>query len=212
MNQGLFPSFQDGPESAHRRWPGAPLQQGEEGRAILVHRVLALVTQELDLHTILGSSLKTVAQAMDFAAGCVYVTDSLTGLLRLEAQIGLSAPITDRMECLDPEQAYFRAALTGMRTIAGYRRTGDEGMSGPAFHVDRLSYFVATPLMVRGEPLGVLVFMNQRPKSLNPDLMLFFDTLGMCLGVAIENAWLHSHFNGMLEEILLRADRARDLE
>ncbi|MBI4469448.1 MAG: hypothetical protein HY650_09030 [Acidobacteria bacterium] len=212
MNQGLFPSFQEGPESARRHWLTAPLEQVGDARAILIHRVLALVTQELDLYTILSSSLRTVAQAMDFAAGCVHVTDNLTGLLRLEGQTGLSAPLAARLECLDPERAYFKAALISVKTIAGYRPTEDEGLSGPRLPIDRFPYFVATPLMVRGEPLGALVFMNQGPKLLNPGLTLFFDTLGMCLGVAIENAWLHSHFNGMLEEILLRADRARDVE
>ena len=177
-----------------------------------LYAVAGISAQFVDMNALLFQSMRKLCEIFGFAAARVYVVDKETGESRLAATEGLA------LNSMPPKKYQKGEGLVGlvigrgeplafedMRADPEYQRLANrKTMLNAGF---RASLFI--PLKVRGETLGVMNLLDQKPRSFSANEVQLINATAYHLGIAIGNSNLIAQLRAKTHD-LEKANKAKD--
>ncbi|MGH7412256.1 MAG: GAF domain-containing protein, partial [Candidatus Methylomirabilis sp.] len=157
------------------------------------------VNQSLDLHEILQGSLWAIADVITMDAGLIYLVEGTE--LRATAHLGLSDEFvqgTDRMPL--GEGLSGRVAESGAPLVVEDLWVDPRSRFSDLVKAEGLHSLASVPLTSKGRTLGVLNIMRHDIRGFSEDELSVMTTIGVQIGLAVENASLYSQARGRLKE------------
>ncbi len=202
---------QDALRTAGRALGAAIKNEQVENRIHRRNRTLYQAGQEivssLNTEQVIVSSLEGVRKLLQAKAGSLWLIDARSGDLVCEEAVGLNGQTVKGWR-LEPGQG-----------IAGWVFDQQEGLVIPNTQDDPRHYegvtnaidwdvrsLLAAPLQVKGEPMGVIEVVDERPNYFNDDELNLLESLTAMIAIALENARLYNQTQRQAEDnaLLLR--------
>jgi phosphotransferase system enzyme I (PtsP) len=159
-------------------------------RTTLLADVAGIVARSHDLTETLGNVVDRVAKRLDADVCSIYLTDPARRHLVLRATKGL-AP-----ESVGNVRLAFGEGLVGLVAREGQPLAVEQARAHPNFRFfpetgeDRFESFMATPLVVRGVSIGVLVVQTVSPRGFSAKDVELLQTCGQLIAPVVLNAAL----------------------
>ena len=180
-----------------------------------LHRVVAAVTESLDLHQVLNTAIDEIKQIFWFDTTQIHIYDQKSDELRLEAAFEDDPARTTADHSLKKGQGIVgTVAETGkalifedIQTDPLYQQLGGSQLSAHS----RYHFFAVFPIRTRLTTLGTLACLGKDLRKLSPGEIQLLEAIASRLAVAIENAQLYqqSQRAGLLEQEKKAAEAAR---
>jgi len=167
------------------------------------------LASSLDLAQVLDAGVAAACRLLDADRAFIILYDAATGGLRLKAASGAHA-----RELLDSYRPTLERSGITARVLREKRAVAVEDLDAdPVVHPAHRSLgsrsALAAPLLIRGEPLGVLFADSSRPRRFTEAEQERAAAVANQLAVAIENARLYAEARGRLSELSTVIDVAR---
>lgn len=183
--------------------------KGSDRNALLAD-VAGIVSRSHDLNETLGNVVDRVAKRLDADVCSIYLTDPGRKTLVLRATKGLAPESVGRVRLTAGE------GLVGLVAGSGMPLAVEEARAHPSFRFfpetgeDRLASFMATPLVVRGVAIGVLVVQTVAPRSFSDKDVELLQTCGQLIAPVVLNSALLDLVAGPDEERARFVDEMAD--
>ena len=171
----------------------------EQVRAL--NEIGAAVNSTLDLHAVLDQLMKKIKLFLPYTALLVWLRNKETGLLERAACWNL-----DQEEWMGRKlkaiPALVREAIEGKAPVVVKDLLADPRTLDPDFYRRHgLISYLGVPLIVKGEVLGVLVFLTRQEHEFTEQEIEFLSTLAGQAAVAIHNSQLHEQTKRQAEDL-----------
>lgn len=187
------------------------LQEYSQQLAAL-NAIASSVSQSLEFHHTLRTTVEQVPRLMGFEAGLIFLIDKATGDVTLSAHQGLSERIVNLVGRVGLDEELIASVIqTGEPLLGEIPREGI-GLLSRHLRQDGFWFFVTIPLRAKGHTLGVMVLASHGPRHLDAGSGHFLLSAGDIIGVALENASLYRDVAQLLEETRRQAEKLRQSE
>src|SRR3989338_835784 len=171
----------------------------EQVRAL--NEIGAAVNSTLDLHAVLDQLMKKIKLFLPYTALLVWLRNKETGLLERAACWNL-----DQEEWMGRKlkaiPALVREAIEGKAPVVVKDLLADPRTLDPDFYRRHgLISYLGVPLIVKGEVLGVLVFLTRQEHEFTEQEIEFLSALAGQAAVAIHNSQLHEQTKRQAEDL-----------
>jgi phosphotransferase system enzyme I (PtsP) len=138
----------------------------------------------------LSNVVELVAKRLDADACSLYLTDTATNELRLEATIGLYQDSVSQVSLPHGEGLVGLAATTGQPVVTVHARQHEQYKYFPETGEERFESFMAVPMIVRGATIGVLAVQTIEPREFDSNEVEIFRTCAQLIAPVVINARL----------------------
>jgi phosphotransferase system enzyme I (PtsP) len=159
-------------------------------RNTLLADVAGIVARSHDLAETLGNVVDRVAKRLDADVCSIYLTDPGRKTLVLRATKGLAPDSVGNVRLAAGEGLVGLVASSGQPLAAEEARVHPNFRFFPETGEDRFASFMATPLVVRGVAIGVLVVQTVAPRSFSEKDVELLQTCGQLIAPVVLNAAL----------------------
>ncbi|MBI4380450.1 MAG: GAF domain-containing protein, partial [candidate division NC10 bacterium] len=167
------------------------------------------VSQSLDLHEILQGSLATIADVIALDAAVIFLLEGEE--LRVAAHLGLSNEFVTRADRMRIGDGFAgRVAESGAPLLVEDMWI-DPRLRSDAVKNEGLHSLVSVPLSAKGRIVGVLHIFRRGIRQFGEDEVTLLTTIGVQIGVAVENAGLYALAKARLKEAEALAEISRQL-
>ncbi len=156
-----------------------------------MNAIANVVSQSLDLDTILSSALNKTLEIMKTNRGGILLWDEEKQLLRYRVYHGLSAEHVQKVGYRLGEGIIGKVAKTGKALLLEDMSTGSHVVYPNLIAAEGLRGFACTPLKSKGKILGILYIASHEARKFSSDDMLLLNSIAWQIATAIENAKLH---------------------
>jgi phosphotransferase system enzyme I (PtsP) len=163
--------------------------QGSDRNTLLAD-VAGIVSRSHDLAETLGNVVDRVAKRLDADVCSIYLVDPGRGTLVLRATKGLAPESVGQVRLAVGEGLVGLVASSGQPLAAEQARTHPNFRYFPETGEDRFASFMATPLVVRGVAIGVLVVQTATPRRFSEKDVELLQTCGQLIAPVVLNAAL----------------------
>lgn len=186
----------------------AALQKAHNDLSVL-YDVVSVVSDSMDLATILHRSLERVLFAMSCAKGAVHLLEDGATHLRLAAQQGLTPGVAAQLNDvgMDDDLIGRVASLAEPLMVPDL---GQEVAGLKAIPANLLHSYLGVPLRARGTVVGVFSILGKAGRHFRQEEIALLSSIADQVGIAVENARLYQQARqlAVMEE---RRRLARDL-
>jgi len=149
-----------------------------------------LVASGADLQSILDDILKLLQQQFKFDLGVIRILDDDRNTLVVQSQVGMSSEHLGESERDLNMETYIGATyLTNATTVVNDTDFMDKAFSAVIIHREGIKSFAHTPIVIEGQPIGVLSAFSRTSKGmLTEEFIALFENLAGLIGVAWRNA------------------------
>jgi signal transduction histidine kinase/DNA-binding response OmpR family regulator/HAMP domain-containing protein len=149
-------------------------------------------TSTLDLKSVLERFLAKIATFLpDTASSTIRLVDSASGALELRSSRHLAPELARRLGDAE-RRGLAHIVFETKRQLAITDVPNDPRCPDPEFYrASRILTYLGTPLLIKGEVIGVLALHYQEVKPIERDEEEFIGSLGGQIAVAIQNAQLY---------------------
>ena len=182
-----------------------------------LNAIAAVVSRTLDTDQILNDALDKTLEVTGLEAGGIYLLqDSAScggdeGVLRVAAHRGLSAELIEGTDNLVVGEGFSgRVVQTGKPLVVGDLAT-DPRLTRPVVRESGFRFVAIAPLISRGTICGTLFVMTRGETQFTQQDVELLSSIGVQIGVAIENARLFSAEQRRAEQFRLINRVGREL-
>ncbi|MCP4544548.1 MAG: response regulator [Chloroflexi bacterium] len=184
------------------------------GELMTLHQVGLALSATLDLQDLLDKSLHAVITHLNFERAMILLVDEERHTLTGKRAVG-GAPeliaIAEQMEIsLDDPESLLLRAIRSARPVLVHEAEASTPRARNYFQVLGTSAFLVTPLMAKGQAVGVLAVDNARTDRPIPESVqdLLF-TVGSQIASAVDSARLYQTLEQRVEERTRELEKAR---
>jgi phosphotransferase system enzyme I (PtsP) len=159
-------------------------------RNTLLADVAGIVSRSHDLAETLGNVVDRVAKRLDADVCSIYLSDPARKTLVLRATKGLSPDAVGHVRLASGEGLVGLVASTGVPLAVEEARHHPNFRYFPETGEDRFVSLMATPLVVRGVAIGVLVVQTVAPRRFSQKDVELLQTCGQLIAPVVLNAAL----------------------
>ena len=157
----------------------------------IINKIGTVVTQSLDLDTVLGTALDKTLEMINKSTGGILLLDEEKGMLCYRVHDGLSGTFV-REQCLRPGEGISGIVAESGRSIL----INDISTDPRATPLDMISSesirsFTSVPLRTKGKVFGVLNIGSSEIGELTSEDMPLLESIAAQIAIAVENARLH---------------------
>ncbi len=168
------------------------LEVAEAHRSLLALNAIAIVvSQSLDLDTVLGNALAKTLEIMKATTGGILLWDEERQMLCYRVHHGLSNEYVQGVCCRLGEGIAGRAAQTGeailVEDISADPRAAHTGL----INTEGLQAFASVPLPSQEKVVGVLNIASHGSRKFSSEDVQLLNSIAAHIAVAVENAKLH---------------------
>ncbi len=164
---------------------------GFHGDLLALRTITGVVSQSLDLNTVLGNALDKTLGIMKADSGGILLLDEETQVLCYKAVRGLSSRYAREMCMRVGEGVAGRVAQTGEAILVEDLLTDPRAIRPALISAERLRAVASVPLKHKGKVLGVMNVASNEPRRFTGRDIQFLESVAGQVGIAIENARLH---------------------
>ena len=196
----------------HRRAGAAPNQTDDTGprlpsqivRLTALHQINRAATANLQLTEMLDTVVQTVAETTDSDACAVFLYDDTTGLLTLQASVGLSPTAVGAVTIRIGTGITGRAAAEGKIVAAPEAQLHTDFHAHPGIGDEVYASQISVPMLLQGQVrlVGVLNISSIARRDLDRDELEFLRTVAGELAISIDNARQYSRTDERLRRKL----------
>jgi len=193
---------------------GEQLEQAVQERTRQLSALYAVahtMSQSLALDELLRDALRTILDVLGLEAGGVYLLEPGEETLHLQAHRGFSDAFARAVPRISSAEGVCGQAIAERRSVV-IKVAGESGDPLAAQIAEEgFQTLISTPLIARGDPLGVLVLGCRRSRMPAHDELQLLAAVGQELGQAVANARLYerekqlAHYLRTLNQALTRA-------
>ncbi|AMV72494.1 SpoIIE family protein phosphatase [Desulfuromonas carbonis] len=149
-----------------------------------------LVASGANLQSILDDILQLLQQQFKFDLGVIRILDDDRNTLVVQSQVGMSSEHLGESERDLNMETYIGATyLTNSTTVVNDTDFMDKAFSAVIIHREGIKSFAHTPIVIEGQPIGVLSAFSRTSKGmLTEEFIALFENLAGLIGVAWRNA------------------------
>ncbi|TMA11997.1 MAG: GAF domain-containing protein, partial [Deltaproteobacteria bacterium] len=148
-------------------------------------------TSTLDLHSVLNILMEKIDILLPYTAVQVWLMHQESGLLERAACWNLDEAEWKRRKLKDTP-ALVKAAIADKVPVVAHNVQTDPRTLDPEFYRKQgLVSYLGVPLLIKGQVLGVLVFLTREEHRFADEEIQFLSILAGQAAMAIHNAWLH---------------------
>jgi len=164
--------------------------ENEERRLSAVNAILGVITESVDLSSVLGLAMNRVSDVMRVDVCLLFLLHEEARELTLEAYYGISDESAARSKRIKiGEGASGRVAETGEPLIVG-DDAREPAMCDGLAGTEEIQAQVAVPLKSEGKVIGTLCAATRRPREFTAEEIELLSAIGNAIGVAIVHARL----------------------
>ncbi len=201
VNKGSTTAKGGGVSIKSRDKSGVTRTKGLESKAVAEHRglsalraITSVVSQSLDLDTVLSSALDKTLEIMKATTGGILLWDEERQMLCYRVQHGLSKEYVQEMCCRLGEGIAGRVAQTGEAILLEDISTDHRAARPGLIAAEGLRAFVSVPLRSKcskEKVLGVINIASHEACKFSSEDIQLLDSIATQIAIAIENAKLH---------------------
>ena len=149
-----------------------------------------LVASGANLQSIFDDILKLLQQQFKFDLCVIRIFDDDRNTLVVQSQVGMSSEHLGESERDLNMETYIGATyLTNTTTVVNDTDFMDKAFSAVIIHREGIKSFAHTPIIIEGQPIGVLSAFSRTSKGmLTEEFITLFENLAGLIGVAWRNA------------------------
>ncbi len=173
----------------------------------VLYEAAKIVSRSSDLDKTLNGLLKLLMQQFKFDLCVIRFLDEQSMTLAVKAQMGMTSKHFGESERnLDMETYIGAAFLSNTASVVNDTEYLDKPESSQIIHRERIKSFAHAPIVVEGEPVGVLSAFSRTAKGIFTDeFVALFNNLARQVGIAWRN-------HQQLIELLNAREQERDLQ
>ncbi len=156
-----------------------------------LNAIANVVTQSLDLDTVLNSALDKTLEIMQRSMGGILLLDKEGQMLCYRVYRGLSDRYAKELCLKVGEGIAGRVAQTGESILVEDVATDPRAAQLDLLATEGVQTFVSVPLRSKEQVLGVLNIASHEASKLSPEDIRLLDGVATQIAIAIENAKLH---------------------
>ncbi|MDO8491205.1 MAG: GAF domain-containing protein [Dehalococcoidia bacterium] len=179
----------------------------ESHRDLLALRTITgVVSQSLDLDTVLGSALDKTLRIMKANSGGILLLDEEKQELCYKAYRGLSRRYAEEMCMRVGEGIAGKVAQTGEAILVEDLSNDPRAFRPALIAAEKLRAVASVPLRLKEKVLGVMNIASSEPRRFTKRDIQFLDSVAAQVAIAVENAKLHQEVQhqDMIRRELLR--------
>ena len=158
---------------------------------LALNTVASVVSQSLDLDTVLSSALDKTLQIMKRNTGGILLMDEERQMLCYRVHRGLSKKYVQGMCCRLGEGIAGRVAQTGKAVLVDDISTDPCTAYPDLINAEGLRAFASVPLRAKEKVLGVMNIASHEPRKFSSGDIQLLESIAAQIAIAIENARLH---------------------
>ncbi len=158
---------------------------------LALNAVASVVTQSLDLDTVLSSALDKTLEIMKGDTGGILLLDKERQILSYRVHRGLSDRYVNEMHLRLGEGIAGRVAQSGEAVLVEDISTDPRAARLDLINAEGMRAFASIPLRSKEEFLGVMNIASHETHQFSAEETQFLESIAAQLAIAIENAKLH---------------------
>jgi ligand-binding sensor domain-containing protein/signal transduction histidine kinase len=175
-----------------------------------LNAIAAVVSRSLDPQQILTGALDKTLEVTGLEAGGIYLLRE-EGILRIVAHKGLTTELVKEIDNLVVGEGFSgQVVQTGSPLVVDDLST-DPRLTRSALKADGFHFLVIVPVVSRAAALGTLFVMSRGPFEFTQQDIDLLSSIGVQIGVAIENARLFAAEQRRAEQFRLINQAGREL-
>jgi signal transduction histidine kinase len=178
-----------------------------------LNKLSIAASHTLELNKTISTILEECMEALDAAAGMVFIQRDDNPGLRLEAHRGISVEMAEQESHLKPGHCLCGQAVTKREVLFAGQVEDDPRCSSNLCICEGFRSVACAPLITKGQLVGLLQLASPNPNHFTQDQRWFLAAAAAQASVSIENARLYEkvrQFNLELEEMV--SQRTKELE
>lgn len=162
----------------------------QHARLQALHQINRAATANLQLSEMLSTVAEVVRTTTDSDASAIFLYDESTGLLSLQATVGLNPGSVGNVTVRIGNGIIGRAAIEGKLIAAPDAREHESFLSHPGIGDERYTSQVFVPILLQGQDrlVGILNIHSIERRVYDQDELEFLRTVAGELAISIENA------------------------
>jgi two-component sensor histidine kinase/putative methionine-R-sulfoxide reductase with GAF domain len=174
----------------------------QHARLEALHQINRAATSNLELPDMLDTVAHVVAKTTDSDASAIFLYDESTGLLSLQAAVGMSPNAVGNVTVRIGMGIIGRAAIEGKLISAPDAQKHESFLSHPGIGDENYRSQVSVPMLVQGQNrlVGILNIHSIERRIFDQDELEFLRTVAGELSISIENARRYSSTDERLRQ------------
>ncbi len=163
-----------------------------------------VVSRSLDLDELLRDAISKAIQVTSSDAGWIYLLEKDGETLSLKTYIGISTELASAASKLKVGQGVSGLVVKSGEPVTMYIEKYPYPKLVPLMIKDGVTSLAGTPLIAKGQVVGAMVLSNRKHRLFSKEDIDFLASIGVQIGVAVENARLYSelkHHDKTLETL-----------
>jgi signal transduction histidine kinase len=153
--------------------------------------ISSVVSQSLDLDTVLANALEMLLDIMKTDVGGVLLLDEEKQMLCYRAHRGFSSRYLDKVCYPLDEDVNGYVFNSGEIVMTEDVRNDPRTIKSALIEAEKIISFVSVPLVAQGKKLGVLHIASRKPRKFSTEDTRFLASAVPQISMAVENAILH---------------------
>jgi GAF domain-containing protein len=174
-----------------------------------LNAIAAVVSQSLDLDSILNDALDTTLDVMGVEAGGIYLLDEENGVLNVAAQRGFGTRFVTQIDRLRLGEGLSGSVAQSGEPLVVRDVSTDPRLTRMAVREEKLHSLAIVPLSSRGKVQGTLFAVTRGYREFTEQDLRLLISIGHQIAVAIENARLLAIEQRRAEEFRLISEVGR---
>jgi GAF domain-containing protein/HAMP domain-containing protein len=174
-----------------------------------LNAVAAVVSRSLDLDETLAAALDSVLTRLNMDAGCIHTVNTVDNTLDLRVHQGLSEVFATAAQHIAVGEGLIGQTITQKQLIIVAVSEYDNDRLAALIQEADIQTLVSTPIMSKGEILGVLTLATQQERAFLAEEQTLIAAIGQQLSVGIENSRLYTQAQQELSERKRAQERLR---
>lgn len=173
-----------------RHSPDAAFPETQHARLEALHQINRAATANLQLSEMLSTVAKVVRSTTNSDASAIFLYDESTGLLSLQATVGLNPASVGNVTVRIGNGIIGRAALEGKLIAAPDAHQHENFLAHPGIGDEMYTSQVSVPILLQGQNrlVGILNIHSIERRFYDQDELEFLRTVAGELAISIENA------------------------
>jgi GAF domain-containing protein len=174
-----------------------------------LNAIATTVSQSLDLNLTLREALAKTLQVMEVESGGIYLLDAQSGRLNIAVWRGMSDALVEQIDHLRVGEGFSGSVALNGKPVVVPDMTADPRLTRLAVIEAGLRSVAVVPLSSRGTVLGTLFLVTRGPRQFGDQDLELLTSIGLQIGVAIENARLYEETRNRLAQLAALQETSR---
>ena len=196
-------AHEGGDSAGDRRMPPAEdFPETQHARLEALHLINRAATSNLQLSEMLNTVAQVVAATTNSDASAIFLYDESTGLLSLQAAVGLSQEAVGNVTVGIGNGIVGRAAIEGKLISAPDAQQHESFLAHPGIGDEKYRSQISVPILLQGQNrlVGILNIHSIERRTFDQDELEFLRTVAGELAISIENARRYSNTDERLRQ------------